>query len=264
MIERALNEKRVYEDSLTEYVSALKSRSNPDKLKELSEMRSMPIETLEMAGIFYIENMAEMLLPKYLKMVEDFGVISPNNHKPIFSDRYIIPILNQDGKVQNLVGYSPDADERYIYGKARYYQRRDTMYGLENIGLAYKLGIGVLVEGITDVLRLRSEGIKNVFANCGTHSSDVIIRQLNRCRHGVIIIPDRDSAGMNAVKGWKFNRSITIITSVSYKDIDEMLGDCKNGENVDLFKHYFDACVKELGKLEHQGNTFSNIIYTIL
>ena len=45
------------------------------------------------------------------------------------------------------------------------------MYGLENLHLAYELGYAVYVEGITDAIRLRSLGILNTFANCGTHAS---------------------------------------------------------------------------------------------
>ena len=141
-----------------------------------------------------------MIIPKYIEHLEDFGVISPTNKKPIFNNRWVIPIKNEKGLVQNLVGYTPDAHERYIYGTALYYRRRDTLYGLENLYLAYEMGYAILVEGITDAIRLKSLGYRNTFAMCGTHKSDYILRQLNRCRHGVIKIPDRDNAGLKASK----------------------------------------------------------------
>ena len=172
-------------------------------LVDFANMRSFSIDTVKEAGIFYIGDATEMLLPSYIDKVEKFGVISPTNKKPIFHDRFVIPILDTDGKVLNLVGYSKNANERYVYGTAQYYRRRETMYGLENLEMAYDLGYAILTEGITDAIRMRDLGYKNTFANCGTHNSEFIIKQLNRCRHGVIKIPDRDEAGNRANKKWK-------------------------------------------------------------
>lgn len=227
----------------TEYAKVLRSRADGSKLDELAEFRRIDRKALEEAGVFYLKDMAELLIPDYLGMLDDFGLISKVNGKPIFHDRYIIPILNTKGKVINLVGYAWLAPERYVYGTSKYYRRKDTLYGLENLHLAYELGYAVLVEGITDAIRLRSLGIRNVFANCGTHSSPFITAQLNRCRYGVIKIPDRDDAGLRANKQWEFNRYITIFPPAMYKDIDEMLRD---NSNVEWFLNYFNICVKML------------------
>ena len=43
-------------------------------------------------GIFYIGEMAEMLLPEYIDKISEFGVISPTNNMPIFKGRWVIPI----------------------------------------------------------------------------------------------------------------------------------------------------------------------------
>lgn len=250
-----------YNSLLTEYTNTLRLRSNPDKLVELSELRNIPLETLKEAGIFYIGSMAEMLLPKYIDSIKKLGVISQTNNKPIFNERWVIPINDTDGKVQGLVGYSNKADERYIYGTSRYYERRDTLYGLENLELAYDMGYAVVTEGITDTLRLRSLGIKNSFARCGTHKSEFILNQLNRCRHGVISIPDRDTAGMKSKKYWKFNRYITIHIDIKYKDCDEML---REGDNIGIFMDCLNASIEELKRLEHKGGVFAPLDYTII
>lgn len=255
MEEKSLKNKTIenmdkFHSIFTEYVKALKQRSDKEKIKEFSELRKMPIEEVESSNIFYINDSSEMLLPKYLNMLEDFGVISNTNHKPIFHNRWIIPIYNSEGKVQNLVGYSPYADERYIYGTAKYYRRRETLYGLENLHLAYELGYAILTEGITDTIRVRSLGYKNCFAMCGTHKSEFIMTQLNRCKYGIIRIPDRDTAGKETKKHWITNRYITLNTNLKYKDSDEM---AKDENNREWFKNYINACIDWLKQREHLG-----------
>jgi len=260
-LDNTLLEMNRYTQALTGYVNALKQRANDKMLENFAEIRKMPLDIIKYSDIFYIGDATEMLIPSYLGQVEEFGVISPTNKKPIFHNRYVIPIKDTDGNILNLVGYSKEADERYVYGTARYYRRRETMYGLENLRLAYQLGFAILTEGITDAIRVRSLGFLNTFANCGTHKSDFIMKQLNRCRYGVIKIPDRDAAGQRALKGWKCNRSITLNTFVSYKDIDEM---CKDSdENIDIVKEYLNICVDWIKSSEHRGKSFINEVITI-
>lgn len=258
----ALLKKGDYERTLTEYVVALSQRSNKTKLKEFADFRGFKLETVEECGIFYVGEMAEMLLPSYIDDIPHLGVISETNYKPIFRHRWVIPIKNEDGLVQNLVGYSPDADERYIYGTSKYYRRRETMYGLENLNLAYSMGYAIVTEGITDTIRLRDMGYKNTFAMCGTHKSDFIMRQLNRCRHGVIKIPDRDDAGIRALKQWNCNRSLTLMINMQYKDVDEM---CKEGiENQEWLNAYLTDCINWITSDTHNGQKCLSEVVTVL
>lgn len=250
-----------YSDLLTDYTYELKARASDKNLDYFSELRKLPMEVIKSSDIFYIGDATEMLIPKYLGNVEDLGVISPTNKKPIFHNRFIIPIKDTDGKILNLVGYSKEADERYVYGTARYYRRRDTMYGLENLELAYKMGYSIVTEGITDTIRVRSLGYKNCFAMCGTHKSDFIMKQLNRCEHGVIKIPDRDSAGQRASKKWHSHRGITLNTFIAYKDIDEMCSSDEN--NIPVVTEYLDACIDWIKTGYHHGYTGQNPIVTM-
>ena len=261
MVKDVISLKNEYEADLTGYAEALIKRSNSAKIDEFCRLRAFDRSTVEENGIFYIGEMTEMLLPAYFDKVGNLGVISETNKKPIFRNRWVMPIKNQEGKVQNFVGYSPYADERYIYGTSKYYRRRDTLYGLENLNLAYDMGYAFITEGITDTIRLRDMGYKNSFAMCGTHASEYIIRQLNRCRHGVILIPDRDDAGIGAHRNWKFNRSVTIFINFQYKDIDEMMSirnedgtKSKNIENIEWFNEYADACVNWIKSDVHNGH----------
>ena len=257
----AIKKKREYEELLTKYVEDLKNSCDKNRLADLATYRNFPVSILEECDIFYIADMVDMMLPQYLENLNTLGVISKTNNKPIFNNRYIIPIKTSTGMVQNLVGYSPNYTERYIYGTAEYYRRGDTLWGLENIKLAYELGYAILTEGITDSIRLRAMGYKNSFAMCGTQESDFNMVMLNRCRYGVIKIPDRDKAGKRAVKNWKCNRSLMLNVSVQYKDADEM---CRHTENVAIFKEYMEACIDWIKKETHNGRYFEIMEVTIV
>lgn len=250
-VKYAIENQQEYETELTDYCKKLFLRSNKQKITEFANFRKFQESTVNNCSIFYVGEMAEMILPEYFDRLELLGVISETNKKPIFRDRWVIPIKNTDGLIQNLVGYAPNADERYIYGTSKYYRRRDTLYGLENLQIAYDLGYAFITEGITDTIRLRDMGYLNTFAMCGTHSSEYIKRLLNRCRHGVILIPDRDDAGIRALKGWDLNRSITIFINFMYKDVDEM---CKQSvENQNWFKECADNCIDWVKSDTHKG-----------
>jgi DNA primase len=260
-VSKAILDMAEYNKGLTEYVNVLQERAGDNKLAEFAEARQFNIDTINESGIFYIGDAAEMLIPSYLNQVEAFGVISPTNKKPIFHNRYVIPIKNEDGTVANLVGYSKDADERYVYGTAKYYSRRETMYGLENLSMAYEMGYAILTEGITDTICIRNLGFKNCFANCGTHGSDFIMKQLNRCRYGIIKVPDRDSAGLRASKKWKCLRGVTLNPFIQFKDVDEM---CKYSvEMKDLVVEYMNLCIEWIKQKEHKGFNCGEEIVTI-
>lgn len=261
-VDIALADMTTYSDRLTDYYYKLFKRANETKAEEFAAFRKFSVNTVKECGIFYVGDMSELLLPEYIDEVSSFGVISPANNMPIFNNRWVIPIKSPDGKIQNFVGYSPSADERYIYGTAKYYQRRETLWGLENLKLAYDLGYAFVTEGITDAIRLRDMGYKNSFARCGTHSSKFIDKQLNRCRHGIIWVPDRDDAGLRAAKGWKCNRSATLYISFKYKDIDEL---CRESiENQDWAKEYLDACADWIKSDVHNGKASLNEKITML
>lgn len=263
-VRQAIIDREKYEGILTDYTYEMRDRAKVvrgDALESFANDRNFSIEVLKECGIFYIGEMAEMLVPKYLEYLDMLGVISPTNKKPIFHNRFVIPIKNQVGTIQNLVGYSKEAYERYIYGTALYYRRRDTLWGLENLKLAYELGYAILVEGITDAIMLRSIGYKNSFAMCGTHKSEYNMRLLNRCRHGVIRIPDRDSAGERAVRNWDCNRYLTIYVNFQYKDVDEM---CREEENRDWFKSYMEGCINWIKSDTHKGKKCRHEEVTVL
>lgn len=238
-------------DRMTSYAKELYDRADKLKIEELSKLRNIPVSILEEAGVFYIERQSELLLPRYIDDLKDFGVISSANNRPIYNNRWIFPIKNAEGKVINFVGYSNLEDERYVYATGKYYSRTDVLYGLENIREAYKLGYAILTEGITDSLAVRGLGHKNVLAWCGTSSSDFKIKQLNRCRHGIIRVPDRDIPGARMKKVWNFNRYYTLVTMAGFKDSAEMLS--QGEEYREHYKACLDISIDWILREEHRG-----------
>lgn len=261
-VAKALEARDLYLDKLTAYCKELQDRAGDKMLPEFAQLRGFNMDTIKQQGIFYIEDATEMLLPKYFNDLESFGIISPTNKKPIFHNRWVMPIKDVDGRVLNFVGYSNLADERYVYGTARYYRRRETLYGLENLNLAYELGFAIITEGITDTIRVRNMGFPNCFANCGTHGSDFIVKQLNRCRYGVLAIPDRDSAGARLAKKWKFLRKVQLNVFIKYKDVDEMCHE--SAEMEELVKEYIENCIEWIKSEEHNGFDSEKQFVTIL
>lgn len=239
-------------DKYTEYVKILKERCNKEKLNDFSKLRGFSEELIDKQDIFWIGDMSEMLVPDFLNDLRSFGVISETNGMPIFHDRWIMPIKDDNGKVLNLVGYTNKSDERYVYGTGTYYDRTDTLYGLENWHKAYKDGWCIITEGITDTLSIRNIGYENCFAMCGTRPSDYKMKLLNRLRYGVIFIHDRDRAGDKTRKHWIVNRYMRFNTPLQYKDADETLHD-ENQDNVAWFKECMNMAINWVKSEEHHG-----------
>lgn len=242
----AVEDYQKYSKRLAEYSEALLVQSrkmHPEKLGELAERRRMSIETLEEAGVFYIGDMREMVHPLFVDEIANFGVVSETNGKPIFDDRYVFPIKDSYGNVINFVGYTWKADVRYVYGTGRYYERTNDFYGAENMPLIYKMGWGVVVEGITDCVALRNAGVKNSLATCGTIESAIRIDKLARVEHGIIFIHDRDKAGDNTREHWVVPRCVRLNISNGCKDIDEYLDKVESDEEQEERRKSFIDCL---------------------
>lgn len=215
-----------YCQAYADYVGKLRHNSllaYPEKLQELADMRRMKVETLEKAGIFYIGDSKEMIIKEHFDNLKLFGVINELNDKPIYNERWIIPIKDICGNYTNLVGYKRDADVRYMYATGKYYSRSDDFYGAQKLKYIYQVGWVVVVEGITDCLALEDVGIMNSLATCGTAANMLKMTQLSRVKYGVVFIHDRDSAGDGTRKHWIVPRCIRLNIATGDKDIDAYL-----------------------------------------
>lgn len=247
-----------FQSRFNNYIKELQARSYdkyPDKLKELSELRKIPVEVFEDAGVFFIEHGMELLNPSYLDAVEDFGVISPANNMPIYNGRWVFPIKDMKGNIINHVGYRPDMNERYVYGTAKYYSRLNDLYGMEYFPLAIQEGYAIVTEGITDALAFRGLGYKNSFAWCGVRESKYKNLILNRLPYGIIKVPDNDEAGQRTIKRWDFNRSFLIRTPNGFKDTAKAL---EYDEWREHYRQCFPLIINELKRTYSDGLVYKD------
>ena len=208
-----------YRARLTRYVDIMRENAGDYKLKEFCELRKLDMNSVKEAGIFYINEPTEMLIPEFFDEVRDFGVIAMNN-RPIYNERYVIPIRDLSGQVMGMVGYKHGVVEKYMYATPKYFMRGDAVYGLENFKDILDSGYAIIAEGIMDRVRIKSLGFKNSIATCGADKSwerMLLFSGIKKC----IFIPDRDRAGMNTDYHWKSDTMLRILLPDTFKDIDE-------------------------------------------
>ena len=246
-----------FRKKFTEYVNTLYKLSNKEMQEEFARIRQMPIDSIKENDIFWVGNSAELMIPEYIGLLEKFGLVSEANNKPIFNNRWVIPIKDKDNLVQALVGYSNVSDNKYIYSTTDYYLRGDSLYGEEQLEQTMKDGYAVLVEGITDAIHIRSLGFDNIYANCGSRKGTVNFLRLNRLKYGLIRICDRDKAGDGTKNRWITDRYIDLVTPPQFKDSDEVL---KNVEYKEIFREYLEECIRIIKDNDLKGKTEINFI----
>lgn len=246
-----------FRKKFTEYVNTLYKLSNKEMQEEFARIRQIPINSIKENDIFWVGNSAELMIPEYIGLLEKFGLVSEANNKPIFNNRWVIPIKDKDNLVQALVGYSNVSDNKYVYSTTDYYLRGDSLYGEEQLEQTMKDGYAVLVEGITDAIHVRSLGFNNIYANCGSRKGTVNFLRLNRLKHGLIRICDRDRAGDGTKKRWITDRYIDLVTPPQFKDSDEVL---KNVEYKEIFREYLEECIRIIKDNGFKGKEEINFI----
>lgn len=211
-----------FRKEMTDYINCIRERSHRTYLRPLAIKRKFDADLLfDKVGMIYIGEMAEMLIPKYLNKLEDFGVIAEVNKKPIFKDRYLIPLYDLKGLVQGVVGYSMTSTARYVYSTTKYFQRGDFLYNSQCYKKCLENGYVIVTEGITDAIRLMHLGFECVMSTAGAHESAFAMQILDS-DIPVIFIPDRDSTGMKTKEYWRTRSYVRVmIPPLKYKDIDE-------------------------------------------
>ncbi|NPA33061.1 MAG: DNA primase [Aquificae bacterium] len=146
----------------------------------------------------------EGLLEDYLR-TKNLVKISEKNYKDIFSRRVVIPIRDPSGRVIGFGGRKTDdgdSSPKYINSpESDVFKKRKNLFGLyEARDYIKDEGFAILVEGYFDVLRLFSEGIRNVVAPLGTALTEEQAQLLSRFTKKVYVLFDGDPAGARSAK----------------------------------------------------------------
>lgn len=235
---------------LTEYVEILHRNQDSRRLDDFCIARHFNRDLVDKLGLIYIENMAELVVPEFLEELVDFGVISPNNRKPIYSDRYVIPIRDMSGLVMGLVGYSLSDKARYMYANTKYFERNDILYGMEKYEKCLEAGYIVVTEGITDCFRIKQLGYELCMSTAGAHRSLFMMQMLDMIPI-VLFIPDRDRAGDGTKEYWKTNNYGRLLIPFIYKDLDEYA--CSSERSANNLKEYVDMALNYMRESLDKG-----------
>lgn len=259
-----------YLSRYTAYVNTLYEKNSiryEANIQEFMDRRKFSRNILEETQVTYIGGQVEMVHPEFMDCIQDFGVISPTNHMPIFHDRYMIPIRNTDGRVIDVVGYKWEENERYVYATGKYYRRGETLFGLEKLSKIVEYGVAVWAEGITDTMAIRDIGAWNSLGNCGVRLTTQKIKTLNRPRYGNIFIPDRDAAGDKTRKELKTNKYVLLNIPLGFKDVDEYMNKNEDAELREARRKqvydYIKAAEEWLMQSIHYGKPCGNMEATM-
>nr|2AU3_A Chain A, DNA primase [Aquifex aeolicus] len=143
------------------------------------------------------------LLEAYL---ETKNLLSPTKgvYRDLFLRRVVIPIKDPRGRVIGFGGRRivEDKSPKYINSPdSRVFKKGENLFGLyEAKEYIKEEGFAILVEGYFDLLRLFSEGIRNVVAPLGTALTQNQANLLSKFTKKVYILYDGDDAGRKAMK----------------------------------------------------------------
>ncbi|SES63582.1 DNA primase [Natronincola peptidivorans] len=222
-MKKKLERQKVYFDINREagkyFYEHLVQRKNP-ALNYLIK-RGLTTRTIKSFGLGYAINswddLLNYLIQKGYKIetIEQCGLIiknkEKNNYYNRFRNRIMFPIFDVKG---NVIGFGgrvfDDSLPKYLNSpETAYFNKSQTLYGLNIASKHSRTGRVILVEGYTDVIALHQEGFKNTVATLGTSFTKGHAILLKKYFNEVIICFDGDSAGSKATL-----RSIEILENV--------------------------------------------------
>jgi DNA primase len=118
-----------------------------------------------------------------------------------FAQRIVFPLADARGRVLGFQARKLREDDplqaKYVNSpESDLFQKGAILYGLDLARSAIaKQDRAVVVEGNTDVIALRQEGLESVVASMGTALTDRHLRQLSRLTHNLWLCFDGDAAG---------------------------------------------------------------------
>lgn len=145
------------------------------------------------------------------RVLADAGLSRQGRHGlyDFFRGRLMFPIHDVRGEPVGFGGRKVDGVAREVTNNpdAKYvnspdsvvYQKSRLLYGLDRARVAMSTqGVGVVVEGYTDVIAMHLAGVRTAVATCGTALGDDHFDLLRRFAEKVVLAFDPDAAGSRA------------------------------------------------------------------
>jgi DNA primase len=170
-------------------------------IKYLSEYREIDYTKLRETGVFYADDNNELeFITSY---EEDFMYYLGYKSKNVdYSNRYLFPILNGNGKLNAWVGYDYESKSKYLVGMLGISDKKKLLYGIHDLAQAFEEDTIIITEGMFERIRLKSIGLNVGASLLGKKMSDWQKRYINRFKNK-ILIPDGDTAGQEMVEQWR-------------------------------------------------------------
>ena len=145
----------------------------------------------------------EGLLEDYLK-TKNLIQVGKNSYKDLFQKRVVIPVKSPSGRVIGFGGrrIREDNSPKYVNSPdSDVFKKGKNLFGLyETKDYIKEEGFAILVEGYFDLLKLFSEGIRNVVAPLGTAFTNEQAQLLSKYTKRVFILYDGDEAGRKSAE----------------------------------------------------------------
>ncbi len=264
--DKAIQEKRRERDRLYDivketamfYVKNIRS-SEGERFLAYAKARGLTNDTITHFGIgasLDYDGLPNHLIKKGYKKQEIIlaGVCGENKASKAYdllARRFIIPIIDQFGKVIAFTGRKMDEDQKggkYVNtGETPLFSKRKNLFNLNNLKrIKNEKGIDgiIVVEGHMDVISVSQAGLANVVASMGTAFTKEQARILKRYSEKVFICYDGDFAGQTAtLKGLEIMQGegldVKVVSLPEGMDPDEVV--TKLG--VEGYKKYLDEAL---------------------
>lgn len=205
--------------------------SNDSLVKKYFQKRNLDLSTRQLFSIGYAPNegLSENLLKKDLLLLNNAGLINPENHHPFFNNRITFAIKNHNNEV---VGFSARIFDdfngpKYINSpESKFFKKNSILYNYaqakEEIESKKQI---VITEGFFDVIALHKANIKNAVCLMGTALTENHLPLLKNKE--IILFLDGDTPGIIAsLKSFLFlsmhKISTKIVINNTRKDPDEI------------------------------------------
>lgn len=178
------------------------------------------------------------------------SIINETNSKPVFSNRIIFPILDEN---ENIIGLSgrilDDQQPKYLHSKeSLIFKKNQIMF---NYHRAKKYDDLIIVEGFMDVIAFSKINQDNAIALMGLNLSDWQIQKLKKHKK-IFLSLDQDQAGINA--------TINMIETLMKNQIFGYVLVIKEAKDADELVNSLDG-INKLKQVYQNPISFINFIY---